>query len=320
VSVRDAASPPPGPLLFAPADGQALARDIATGARIELAPLEEREFEAGEFKQRPLVSVRGREVYVAQALAGTPSLSASERLVRLLFLLLGLRDAGAASVTALIPYLAFARKDRRTQPHDPVSSRYVAQLIECAEPDRVVTLDVHNPAAFDNSFRVPTDHLTALPMFTEQIAKTIPPDVPVAVASPDVGGIKRVQLLREHLERRLERSVDMLFVEKRRALDVVSGGAVCGDPGGRTVIVLDDLCASGGTLLRAARALREGARPTWMSLSLMHLHPPDWPRSRPPRTSKTSCSPTVSAPRSPRCRRRSDGACAFSASRPSSRR
>lgn len=249
--------PTRGPLLFSPADGLELAREVSRLSGIEVAPLEERDFEAGEFKLRPLVSVRGRAVHVVQTLAGTPSLSASERLVRLLFLLFGLRDNGAASVTALIPYLAFARKDRRTQPRDPVSSRYVAQLIEAARPERVIGLDVHNPAAFDNAFRVPTEHLSALPLFGDHFAATLPVNAAVAVASPDVGGIKRAQLLRELLERRLERPVELVFVEKRRALGVVSGGTVCGDPGGRIVIVLDDLCASGGTLLRASRALHE---------------------------------------------------------------
>src|SRR6185436_14310108 len=79
----------------------------------------------------------------------------------------------------------------------------------------------------------------------------------LAVASPDVGGIKRVQLFRELLQAELKRDVPLVFLEKRRTGDVVSGGAVVGEAEGRTVIVLDDLCASGGTLIRAATALRQ---------------------------------------------------------------
>lgn len=114
---------------------------------------------------------------------------------------------------------------------------------------------------------------SALPLFTEHFAKILDGNTPVAVASPDVGGIKRAQLFREQLEHRLQREIDLLFVEKRRALGVVSGGTVCGDPGGKTVIVVDDLCASGGTLLRAARALRE-AGATEVHVAFTHAPSP----------------------------------------------
>jgi ribose-phosphate pyrophosphokinase len=251
----------PAPLIMGLGEAAALASAISERSGVALAPVEERNFEAGEFKLRPLISVRDRTVFIVQSLCGSSGRSPSERLVRLLFLSLGLRDAGAARVVAVIPYLAFARKDRRTQPRDPVSSRYVAQLVEAARIDRVVALDVHNPAAFDNSFRIGTDHLSARPLFVEHFARTLPPGEPVAVASPDVGGIKRAQLLREQLAARLARDVELVFVEKRRARGIVSGGTVCGDPADRTVIVVDDLCASGGTLIRAAAALRAaGAR------------------------------------------------------------
>jgi ribose-phosphate pyrophosphokinase len=176
--------------------------------------------------------------------------------VRLLFLLFGLRDAGATCTIALIPYLAFARKDRRTQQRDPVNSRYIAQLLEAAGMDRLVALDVHNPAALDNAFRVPVDHLSAVPMFVDHFA-TRPETAPLAIASPDVGGIKRVQIFGKLLERRLGREVELAFIEKRRAAGVVASGRVVGDVRGREVIVLDDLCASGGTLIRAATALCE---------------------------------------------------------------
>ncbi|MFO1402373.1 MAG: ribose-phosphate diphosphokinase [Steroidobacteraceae bacterium] len=243
------------PLLFALPESQALAAAIGAIVRLPLAPLEERSFEAGEFKLRPLVSVRDREVYVVQSLAGTPAAPVAPRLLRLLFLLLGLRDAGARRLTLLVPYLAFARKDRRTQPRDPVSSRYVAELLECTGLARLVALDVHNPAAFDNAFRIPTDHLSALPLFAAQVAERRAA-APLAVASPDVGGVKRAQLFRELLGARLGREVDLAFIEKRRALGAVSGGQVVGEVRGREVIVLDDLCATGGTLIRAANALR----------------------------------------------------------------
>jgi len=242
-------------LLFALGESRALAADIAAILRLPLAPLEERSFEEGEFKLRPLVSVRDRPVFVVQTLAGTAEIPVAQRLLRLLFLLFGLRDAGASRITALVPYLTFARKDRRTQPRDPVNARYVAELLEATGLHRLVALDVHNPAALDNAFRIPVDHLSALPMFAAHAAAHLGTTT-LAVASPDVGGIKRAQLFREQLAARLGRDVDLVFIEKRRALGVVSGGQVIGEVRGRAVIVLDDLCATGGTLIRAAAALR----------------------------------------------------------------
>jgi ribose-phosphate pyrophosphokinase len=247
---------PAPPLLFALRESRAFGESLAAAAGLELAPLEERDFEAGEFKLRPLVSVRDREVCVAQSLAGSPGATVSERLLRLLLLCFGLRDAGARRITACLPYLPFARKDRRTQSRDPVSIRYVAQLLEAAGIGRLVALDVHNPAAFDNAFRIPTDHLSALPLFVNHFSAAVVPGTALVVASPDVGGVKRAQLFREQLERRLGHDVELAFIEKRRARGIVSGGGVIGPVAGADAIVLDDLCASGGTLIRAAAALR----------------------------------------------------------------
>jgi ribose-phosphate pyrophosphokinase len=243
------------PLIFAPGESRALALAASQESGIELSALEEREYEGGEFKLRPLQSVRDRKVFVVQSLAETPAAPIAMRLVRLLFLLQGLRDAGASHLTAVIPYLAYARKDRRTKPRDPVYTRYVAELLEVTGVNRVIALDVHNASALDNAFRIPTDHLTALPMMAQHFKRHIASGR-WAVASPDIGGIKRAQQFRELLERHLGQQVELVFVEKRREGGLVSGGAIVGNVAERNVIVLDDLCASGATLIRAAASLR----------------------------------------------------------------
>jgi ribose-phosphate pyrophosphokinase len=244
------------PRFFALSESADFARRVCEEARLPLSPLEEHRFEGGEFKFRPLESVRGRTVVVLQSLAGTEALPVGERLTRLLFLLLGLRDAGADRRVVLLPYLTFAREDRRTQLRDPVTSRYVAELLEAAGASQLVTLDVHNPAALDNAFRIPVDHLSAVPMLVDHLATRFGRE-DLTVVSPDIGGIKRVQLFREHLIARLGRAVGIAFIEKRRQNDKLSGGTLVGDVAGQTVLILDDLCATGETLARAAKACHQ---------------------------------------------------------------
>ena len=257
----------PGPRFFALSESAGLAKQVCVEARLCLSPIEEQRFEGGEFKFRPLDSVRGRTVVVLQSLAGSDDLPVGERLMRLLLLLLGLRDAGASRRVVLLPYLTFAREDRRTQPRDPVTSRYVAQLLEAAGADQLVTLDVHNPAALDNAFRIPVDHLSAAPMMVDHFAARCGHEE-ITVASPDIGGIKRSQLFRELLAARLGRAVDIAFIEKRRLNGVLSGGTLVGDVVGKTVLLVDDLCATGETLIRAAKACRDaGAAAVYVAVT-----------------------------------------------------
>jgi ribose-phosphate pyrophosphokinase len=228
---------------------------VASELGLTLARHEEREFEDGEHKGRPLQNVRGRDVYVIHSLYGEPGMSANDKLVRLLFFIGALKDASAARVTALCPYLAYSRKDRRTKPRDPVSSRYVAQLFEAVGTDRVVTLDVHNLAAYQNAFRIPAEHLEARSLFVAWFAARLQ-DADIVVVSPDAGGVKRADAFRESLARALGRPVGSAFMEKRRSEGVVSGEAVVGEVGGRTAIIIDDLISSGTTLARAASACK----------------------------------------------------------------
>jgi ribose-phosphate pyrophosphokinase len=246
--------------LFALRETDAYATRVAAVLGERLAPHEERRFEDGECKLRPLVGVRGCDVFVVQALYGEDALSVHDKLLRLLFFIATLKDASAQSVTAVLPYLCYARKDRRTKARDPLATRYVAQLLEACGVDRVVALDVHNLQAFQNAFRCPAEHLEANGLFVDHFARRVH-DAPLVVVSPDAGGIKRAEHFRQSLSTRVGRDVGMAFLEKYRSAGVVSGEAVVGDVEGRIALIIDDLISTGGTLARAARACRErGAR------------------------------------------------------------
>lgn len=246
--------------LFAPALSAILAKNVAELLGTHLAASEEREFDGGEHKMRPLEDARGEDAFVIQSLCGGPDASANDLLCRLLFFAGALKDAGARRVTAVVPYLAYARKDRRTQPYDPVTTRYVAAMFEAVGVDCVVVLDVHNEAAFDNAFRIPTVRIEAAGVFADAVASCVG-EQRIVVASPDIGGIKRAQKLREVLHRQLGRDVDFAFVEKRRARGIVSGEALVGSVEGADILFYDDMIASGTTIARAAAAARRaGAR------------------------------------------------------------
>jgi len=246
--------------LFALKGTDNLGRDISKLLAHPLSAHEERDFEDGEHKARPLDPVGGADIYVIHSLHGGPDQSANDKLCRLLFFIGALKDAGAGRVTAVVPYLCYSRKDRRTKANDPVTTRYVAALFEAIGCDAVVTLEVHNEAAFENAFRCRAVALTAAPLLIDTI-KTVVGNEPLCVISPDLGGGKRADLLREALETAMGRQIGKAFAEKHRSAGVVSGDLFVGDVAGATCIIVDDLISTGGTLVRAARAARaRGAR------------------------------------------------------------
>jgi ribose-phosphate pyrophosphokinase len=232
-----------------------LGNAISAALNEPLAAHEEREFEDGEHKARPLDAVNGADVFVVQSLHGGPVQSANDKLCRLLFFIGAIKDAGAARVTAVTPYLCYARKDRRTKPNDPVTTRYIAGMFEAVGADCVVTLEVHNPVAFENAFRRSTVALTGTPIFVEYVKRLA--DEKLSVISPDAGGMKRAELLREALEAALLRPVGKGLAEKYRSAGVVTGDLFVGDVAGTTALIVDDLISTGNTLLRAARSARK---------------------------------------------------------------
>lgn len=243
-------------------DGNAFGAEVARLLGQPLAAHEEREFEeGGEHKARPLDAVAGRDVYVLHSLHGEPGRSANDKLCRLLFFIGACRDAGAARITAVAPYLCYARKDRRTRPQDPLALRYVAAMFEAVGTDAVVALEVHNETAFQNAFRCRTVALAAAPLFLEHVRPLAAG--PLAVIAPDSGAMKRAERFRRALEAATGAQVGSGMVEKHRIAGRISGGLFAGEVAGRTVLIVDDMIASGSTMLRAARAARAaGARRT----------------------------------------------------------
>lgn len=244
------------PVLFALDATAPLGSRVAAALGIELARLEDRDFDDGEHKLRPLDCVRGSDVYVMTSLYTDGVKSANDKLVRLLFFLGAVRDAGAARVTAALPYLCYARKDARTQPDDPLPTRYVAQLLEALGVDRVLAVEVHNPAAFDNAFRIPAVHLGCGGLFADAIVRQAPEAAPLVVVSPDPGGYKRADQLRAALARRMHRKVGLAMMEKRRALGKLETGRLVGEVAGATAVIVDDILATGSTLAAAVAACR----------------------------------------------------------------
>ncbi len=243
--------------LFALSESRTAGSAIADALGLELADHVEYDFNDGEHKTRPSVNVRGKDVFVVQPLYDEPGKSINDKLCRLLFFCGALRDASADRVTVVAPYLCYQRSDRKTQPRDPITTRYIAGLLESVGVDRMLTIDVHNLAAFQNSFRCRTDHLEARPLFVRELVQVVG-DRPVVVVSPDEGGMKRANRFADGLRSHLGRNVPTAFVEKLRSGDTISGGTLVGDVDGAVAVVVDDLIGTGGTICQATRACVQG--------------------------------------------------------------
>jgi ribose-phosphate pyrophosphokinase len=239
------------PLLFALSASRDRGEAIARAGEFASAEHIERDFEDGEHKVRPVANVRNRDAFVVQSLYGDDKQSPNDKLMRLLVLCGAIRDAGAARVTAVCPYLCYARKDRRTKARDPITTRYLGRMFSAVGIDGVLTVDVHNLAAFENAFGGSGVNLQA----------DLGLDGPLSVVSPDAGGVKRADKFRAALASRLGVEPGRAFLEKQRSRGEVTGDAVVGDVQDAVCLVIDDLIASGTTLVRAADACRErGAR------------------------------------------------------------
>jgi len=249
--------------LFAPAESAEFGRTVAAALGTELDDHYDQTFSDGEHEMRSEVNVRGRDVFVVQSLYAEPDLSVNDKLCRLLFFLGSLRDAAAERVTAVVPFLCYQRKDRKSKPRGSVTTRYLGSLFDAVGVDRVLAMDVHNLAVFQNSFSTVAEHLEARPLFVQEIAHHLE-DEDVVVVSPDEGGVKRASRFAGGLGATLGREVPTAFVEKMRheQAEQVAGGRLVGPVDGRVAVIVDDLISTAGTITQAAAACAEGGART----------------------------------------------------------
>jgi ribose-phosphate pyrophosphokinase len=193
--------------------------------------------------------VRGQDVYVIQS----TSYPANDNLMELLIVVDALKRSMARRITAVMPYFGYARQDRRPGPRTPISAKLVANLIERAGVDRVMTVDLH-AGQIQGFFDIPTDNLFAAPVMKRDIEQRFAPGE-VVVVSPDVGGVVRAR----GLAKRINATIAICDKRRDRAgeSEVMN---VIGDVRGKAAILIDDIVDSGGTLVNAANALlQQGA-------------------------------------------------------------
>ena len=223
-----------------------LAEAIAKYLNIPLTKSDIRRFADEEVFVEIQENVRGEDVFIIQS----TSFPANDNLMELLITIDALRRASARRITAVIPYFGYARQDRKPGPRTPISAKLVANLIEAAGADRVLTLDLH-AGQIQGFFDIPTDNLFGAPVFVEDIQSRFNGD-DLMVVSPDVGGVVRTRALGKRI------NADLAIVDKRRERagesEVMN---IIGDVNGRKCLLVDDIVDSAGTLCNAAAALMD---------------------------------------------------------------
>ena len=233
-----------------------LALEICKCLGLEIGQSEMTRFKDGEIRARIGETVRGAEVFIIQPL-NNPS---AEYLMELLIMIDAMKRASAKEVCAVIPYYAYARQDRKTQPRDPITAKLIANLIMAAGADRVVTLDLH-AGQIQGFFDIPVDNLKGMPIIAEYLLQKRLEDV--IVISPDVGGVVRSRELADRL------NCQIAIVDKRRPRpNVAEVMNIIGEVEGKTAVIIDDMIDTGGTIVNAAKALIEkGAKEVYACCS-----------------------------------------------------
>lgn len=235
-------------MLFSGQGYPELSERIAERLDLELGEVELTRFANGEMHARYLESVRGSDVFIIQSLCQP----VNRNLMELLIMIDAAKRASAESVVAVIPWYAYSRQDRKTKPREPITARLVANMIQTAGADRVMTMDLH-VGQIEGFFNFPVDHLTAMHTFVDYFVEQGFRDAPDAVVvAPDTGEVKVAKRLADHL------GLPWAIVNKmRRGPGESEVTHVIGEVSGKRAILIDDIIDGGGTTVGAAERLVE---------------------------------------------------------------
>ncbi|MFP4466101.1 MAG: ribose-phosphate diphosphokinase [Candidatus Goldiibacteriota bacterium] len=233
-----------------------LSEEIAQHLGMELNDAYVGKFPEGEINVKLNDNVRGADVFVLQSTCAPPN----DNLMELLVLMDALKRASAKRITAVLPFYGYARQDRKDQPRVPISAKLVANLLVSAGANRILTMDLHADQ-IQGFFDIPMDHLLAAPVFLEYFKKK-KLKKPV-ISTADIGGIKRAWYFAEKLNTSL-----VVVDKKRRGPESVEAMHIIGDVKGKDIIIPDDMLATGGTLVQAAKFLKaKGAEDIYACMS-----------------------------------------------------
>ncbi|MDA8440815.1 MAG: ribose-phosphate diphosphokinase [Peptococcaceae bacterium] len=231
--------------IFSGNSNPSLASEIAEYLGVQLGAAKVRRFSDGEIAIAIDESVRGADVFVIQP----TSSPVNDNIMELLIMIDALRRASARRITAVIPYYGYARQERKTRARDPITAKLVANVITTAGARRVVTMDLHAPA-IQGFFDIPVDHLPGVPILAEYLLEKHLEDV--VVVSPDLGGVTRARDLAERI------GASIAIIDKRRPEpNVAEIMHIIGELEGKTVIMIDDIIDTAGTITQGAAALME---------------------------------------------------------------
>lgn len=243
--------------LFSGTNSRYLAEKIADYYQQPLGDLSVHRFSDGEMQPVINESVRGCYVFFIQS-----TFSPSENLMELLLMMDAARRASAGYITAVIPYFGYARQDRKDKPRVPISAKLIAEMLQAAGADRIMTMDLHADQ-IQGFFDIPVDHLKSEAIYIPYLQEQDLTDV--IFASPDVGGVKRARTYAKHFEKHL-----VICDKHRKRANEIASMTVIGDVEGGDIILVDDLVDTAGTLCRAAEILlKKGAK----SVRALCTHP-----------------------------------------------
>jgi ribose-phosphate pyrophosphokinase len=242
------------PLIFSGTSNRELAEKIAKRMQTRVGNALVDRFKNNECRIEIRENVRGAEVFVLQSICNSPAGSVNDSLMELLLMIDALRRASANRITAVVPYYGYAKQDKKTKGREPISAKLVANMLETAGAERLVTLDLH-AAQIQGFFNIPVDNLTAAPTLCNYLKNQGLQGSNVVVVSPDAGGVPRAETFAKRLKSTLA-----VIIKRRPQPDVSEVTGIVGDVQGKVAVVVDDMISTGGTLVKAAEALiNEGA-------------------------------------------------------------